>query len=458
MLFDFIEINKKIKTPIYQQIYDNIKKAVESGSLKKGSRLPSIRKLSNDLEISKTTVESAYNQLCVEGYIKNIPQKGYFVEAELNLLKTNNSTVDYNKSNKPEKIYLYDFGSRKIEYSSGLTDWKKEVKNILNKEYLLKFYGEQQGEYILRTALEKYSFTVRGVNSTAENIVIGAGTQSLLYILCGLVGVKKIVALEKGSFIQAEQIFRDFNYSVSYYTSDDEGIDIKSLEKIKPDVVLLNPNFNVRNGMNTSINRRIELINWCKSNNCLIFEDDYNGELRYNTRPVHCIQSYDTDNTVYIGSFSKLLLPAVRIGYMVLPPKLYEMYKKRALNYNQTSSKTEQLALSEYINHGLLEKHLRKLRRLYSEKSKTMLEQLKKIFGNEITFVFNETALSILVKHKQKINKETLYDECEKNQIKINKSRGEEFDYILSFSGISKEQIPQALKALKKITDNAKER
>lgn len=455
MIFDFIEIDKNLKTPIYQQLYDNIKSAIECGGLKKDSKLPSIRKLSSDLEVSKTTIENAYNQLCIEGYIKNIPQKGYYVEADINLISVNKVNYSTKSEENTKKIYKYDFGSRKIDYSSTLTDWKKAVKNILNKEYLLKSYGEHQGEYVLRKALEKYSFSVRGVNSTAENIVIGAGTQSLLYILCGLIGINKTIALEKGAFIHAEQIFKDFGYKVEYYISDDSGIDINSLSKIKPDILLINPNFNIINGMNTTINRRIELINWCKENNCLIIEDDYNGELRYITRPVHCIQSFDIDNTVYIGSFSKILLPSVRIGYMVLPEKLNKLYSKRLSNYNQTSSKTEQLALSEYINQGLLEKHLRKLRRQYAEKSKIMISAINNIFKDRIYWVFNETALNIMIKYKSELDTSKLYELCESNQININKSNSEGFDFILSFSGIADEQIENGLKELNKLIETS---
>ncbi len=451
MIFDFIEINKDLKTPIYQQLYDSIKSAIECGGLKKDSKLPSIRKLSSDLEVSKTTVENAYNQLCVEGYIKNKPQKGYYVEADINLISINKTNPILKSEKKIQKMYKYDFGSRKIDYSLTLLDWKRTVKNILNKEYLLKSYGEHQGEFVLRKSLEKYSFSVRGVNSTAENIVIGAGTQSLLYILCGLIDIKKTIALEKGAFIQAEQIFKDFGYKIFYYNSDDSGIEINSLKKINPDIVLINPNFNIINGMNTTINRRIELINWCKENNCLIIEDDYNGELRYITRPVHCIQSFDIDNTVYIGSFSKILLPSVRIGYMVMPEKLIKLYSKRLSNYNQTASKTEQLALSEYINQGLLEKHLRKLRRQYAEKSKIMVTALNKIFKDKIYSVLNETALNIMIKYNERFDKAKLYELCEERQINIIKSNSENFDFILSFSGIDDENIESGLKELKKI-------
>lgn len=448
MIYDFICIDKNCKKPVYLQIYENVKTAIENGSLKKDSRLPSIRKLSADLNISKTTVENAYNQLCVEGYIKNYPQKGYFVEAQLNIVKRKSPQINSSSAETAVKKYAYDFGSRSIENSSSIAEWKKAVKNILNKDYLLHSYGEPQGEPALRDALEKYSFSVRGVNASAENIVIGGGTQPLLYILCGLLGTGKTAAVDKGMYVQAEQVFRDFGYTISYFDSDRYGIDLNSLKKIHPDLLLMNPNFNAKNGSNTAIGRRIELINYCKKENCLILEDDYNGELRYNTRPVPCIQSYDNENTVYIGSFSKLLLPAVRMSYMVLPPALGAKYKERSVNYNQTASKTEQLALAEYILQGKLEKHLRKLRRMYADKSRVTLQSITNIFGKTTKTLFNETALYVSVATGHIKNKEHFLCLCGENGIRIMKSENPEYEFTLSFSGISADKIEEGIQKI----------
>lgn len=458
MITDFLQIDKSDKAPIYQQIYNKITQSIESGGLTKGSKLPSIRKLSKELNISKTTVESAYNQLSAGGYIKNIPQRGYFVEADLGIIGKKNETRNLSNTTSKKKIYKYDFSTKNVDYGTNLTEWKKEIKNILNKEYLLKSYGDPQGEYALRTALQRYAFTVRGVHCSADNIVIGAGTQTLLYILCGLIGVKKRVLLEKGSFVQAEQVFRDFGCEIYYYKCDYDGIDLQYIDKYKPDIVMLNPNFNTESGTSTSINRRMELIMKCSETGTMIFEDDYNGELRYSSIPTHCIQSYDCENTVYIGSFSKIMLPSVRIGYMVLPEKLLVNFNKRISSYNQTSSKTEQLALSEYISKGLLEKRLRKLRRIYAEKSKITLDALNKLFKNEISYVFSETSLSVYIKHKTPIDKDMLFKECEINSVRINESPFEKFDYIISFGGIETEQIPDGVKALKNSAEKAKRR
>lgn len=448
MIYDFIDIHKTGRNPVYLQIYENVKTAIENGSLKKDSRLPSIRKLSSDLQISKTTVENAYNQLCVEGYIKNYPQKGYFVEAQLNIVKKYPPRINRALTETSVKKYEYDFGSRSIENSSSITEWKKAVKNILNKDYLLHSYGEPQGESALRDALEKYSFSVRGVNAGAENIVIGGGTQPLLYILCGLLGTGKTAAVDKGMYVQAEQVFRDFGYRIFYFDSDRYGIDLNSLKEIHPDLLLINPNFNAKNGSNTAIGRRIELIDYCKKESCLILEDDYNGELRYNTRPVPCIQSYDNENTVYIGSFSKLLLPSVRMSYMVLPPALCVKYKERSANYNQTASKTEQLALAEYILQGKLEKHLRKLRRIYADKSRITLQSIASVFGRTARTLFNETALYVSVATGRVKNKKDFLALCSENGIRIMKSEHADYEFTLSFSGITADKIEEGVQKI----------
>lgn len=389
MISDFIIINSEDNTPIYIQIYNAVKKAIEHGQIKENEKLPSVRKLCGDLGVSKTTVESAYNQLCAEGYIISKPQKGYFAEKGIYIKK--NTTKEINKKKEATNIYKYDFSGKGIDNDcSNIREWKKYVKEILNKDYLLNSYSENQGEAQLRKAIERYAFGVRGVVTNYDSIVIGSGSQTLIYILCGMLGINKTVAIEKNTYPQAEQVFKDFNYNIKYTDNDEKGVSIRSLEKIKPDILLINPNTSNKKNTAMPIKRKIEIINWAKENKCLIIEDDYNGELRYKTHPSACIQSYGEDCTVYIGSFSKILLPSVRISYMALPENLLKGYQRVKENYNQTTSKTEQLALAKYISDGKLEKHLRKARRYYNSKSDIMLDSIKKYYSN---YLFNETSM-----------------------------------------------------------------
>ena len=448
MLNDFIIIDKKEKAPLYRQIYLSVRRSIENGSLKKGTKMPSIRRLSEDLSVSKTTVTGAYEQLCVEGYIKNVPQSGYYVEAEFNRKPKSFESENSGKSEQ-NRFYEYDFSGKSIdEKIINLTEWKKCVKDVLNQNYLLTSYGDEQGERTLRRALQKYGLGTRSVNTVTENIIVGAGTQPLLYLLCTILGRNKKIAMADSSYIQSELVFKSFGYDIEYFENDKFGVTVDSLDKIKPDLILINPNFTNESGTNMPVNRRLEIIEWAKNNNALIIEDDYNGELRYITHPMPCVQNYDSENTVYLGSFSKVLLPSVRISYMVLPDKCMTAYNKIKRITNQTASKAEQLALAKYIESGKIDAHLRKARRIYLEKSKVILDSIKKQFGNSAKIVFNETSLYISIFVSGDVNRKVVDEKLKKLSVGIMPYKTENNEFGLSFSGIPQEKITRGIEIL----------
>lgn len=448
MLNDFIIIDKNEKAPLYRQIYLSVRRSIENGSLKKGTKMPSIRRLSEDLSVSKTTVTGAYEQLCVEGYIKNIPQSGYYVEAEFNRKPKSFESESSDKSEQ-NRFYEYDFSGKSIdEKIINLTEWKKCVKDVLNQNYLLTSYGDEQGERTLRRALQKYGLGTRSVNTVTENIIVGAGTQPLLYLLCTILGRNKKIAMADSSYIQSELVFKSFGYDIEYFENDKFGVTVDSLDKIKPDLILINPNFTNESGTNMPVNRRLEIIEWAKNNNALIIEDDYNGELRYITHPMPCVQNYDSENTVYLGSFSKVLLPSVRISYMVLPDKCMSAYNKIKRITNQTASKAEQLALAKYIESGKIDAHLRKARRIYLEKSKVILDSIKKQFGNSAKNVFNETSLYISIFVSCDVNRKAVDEKLKKLSVGIMPYKTENNEFGLSFSGIPQEKITRGIEIL----------
>lgn len=444
MLCDFIITDKNSKQPLYRQIYLSVRHSVENGSLKKGTKLPSIRRLSSDLSVSKTTVNAAYEQLCAEGYIKNKPQSGFFVEAQFDskpkAVENSNADLSINK-----KHFVYDFSGKSIdEKIINISEWKKYVKDVLNQNYLLTSYGEPQGEMILREALQKYSLGTRSVNTVTKNIVVGAGTQPLLNILCSLIGINKTVAMAESGYVQSEFIFKSYGYKIQKFKSDKNGVTIDSLEKIKPDIVLVNPNFTDCSGNNMPVTRRLELIDWANKNNAYIIEDDYNGELRYSTHPMPCVQNYGSKNTVYLGSFSKVLLPSVRIGYMALPDSLSKKYSEISRYTNQTASKAEQIALAKYINNGKIDVHLRKARRVYLEKSKIMLENISSILKTN-EYIFNETSLYVTLLLKDNTNTEQIKKQLEKHSVSCMQET-QNNRISLSFSGISSDKIESGIK------------
>lgn len=446
MLYDFIIADKGVKKPMYRQIYMSVRKAIENGNLKKGSKLPSIRKLSADKGISKTTVQSAYDQLCAEGYIVNKPQSGYFVAAAFEKIpKAADSMRTHEKQNR---YFEYDFSGKSIDENIiDLAEWKKNIKDIINRNYLLTSYGDAQGEEALRIALQKYALGTRSVNAQVSNIVVGAGTQAILYLLCSLIGFGKRIAMEKSSFVQSEWVFKSFDYDIVYFDCDAYGATIDSLKELSPDIILINPNFTGLRGDNMPVTRRLEMIEWAQENRALIIEDDYNGELRYSTLPMPCVQNYDTENTVYIGSFSKVLLPSVRISYTVLPEQLMKRYNSAKRLMNQTASKTEQLALAKYIESGKIEVHLRKARRVYLEKSRVLQESLNKYFP-EAERDFNETSLYLTLKPPFEVDRENIDRDLAAHSVRLmTDSKGDNV-FALSFSGIAQEKLDNGVKLI----------
>ncbi len=445
MIYDTLHNNQN-NEPKYRCLYLDIKLAIEKGSLKKGDKIPSIRKLCEELNLSKTTVEMAYNQLCSDGYIHSVPQSGFLVEANFEALEKNTISTSQNISNFAKSHFEYDFGSKTVDYID-ISVWKKYLKDILNKPYLLSSYGDACGEFALRKALQRYLFDVRGVNTNYNNIVIGAGMQVLLYLLCGPLKIGNKIAIEKGAYPQAEQIFNDFGINVVYAECDSYGITPASLEKLNVDLVLINPNYSANSCKIMPIQRRVDIINICKKRNILIIEDDFNGELRYTSHPMSALQSYGNDVTIYLGSFSKLLLPSVRIGYMVLPNCLKDRLTLINDKYNQTASKLEQLALATFISDGKLETHLRRLRKLYHDKSNILINCIKEYFPNDTQFILNETALCVGIYIKD-MSAPQIYKTLQNNSINTIRTTFGKYNLVVGFSGIEIDKIDSGIKKI----------
>ncbi len=453
MTYDYLMLNTDSVTPLYQQLYLAIKSAIEAGHLAKGDKLPSIRKLSQDLKLSCTTVESAYQQLCVEGYICPRPQRGYFVLASLRKDAERQNPPLVSAQPESEARIRYNFGSDCVDSENiDIKIWRRHIRDVLNRQEVIASYGEHQGEQVLREALSAYSYGVRGVIALPEQIVIGAGTQPLLSILCGLLnGHGSPVAMEEPGFLQAEQVFADCGVEVLHLLADDGGISMEALKACGAKLLFISPSNRVQTGASLPMSRRFELLNWAKESGGIIIEDDYNGELRYKARPIPAMQGMDTSRSVvYIGSFSKLLLPSVRIGYMALPPALMERYRARANRYNQTASKIEQLALSSYVKSGQLERQLRRLRKLYAAKSAALITALKNAFGNKIDILLQETPLCLMLTVKTEKSARELCALSEQNGVRIMPIEDSgQTKIMLGFAGIPLGDIDAAVDCLK---------
>lgn len=430
----------------YTTLYHTILEDILNGKYKYKQRLPSIREMEHITGYSRTTVESAYQQLLVEGYIVSVNKVGYFVDVDV---KEKQEIEEY-KAHKVEEIIerpTYDFTGTSVDPNSfDMEIWKKYMKiPLLHKESLYE-YGDQQGEVSLRQVLSQYAYAYRGVVSDYRQMTIGSGFQSLLYIICGLFKDVKRVGIPQSGFQYAQMVFNDFNIEVILLEEDDEGITIEALKKANVGLLYLNTSSSGRLAKPLSISRRLEIIDYIKLHPMYIIEDDHNGELRYQAKPVPAMQPQDRHHIIYIGSFSKLLIPSIRLAYMVLPEEILELYLKKKQGYHQTVSRFEQLTLEKYIEEGQLVRQLKRLRRLYRKKSDLMIEEIKQQLPID-HMLLEETALRIRVFLKNPLNIIQFEKACKQHQLALTILNEKEL--LLSFSGIPIDKIKEGIQIIK---------
>lgn len=378
-------LNDALPIPLYMQLYQYIRDAVLAGHIPPGEKLPSLRALSKSLALSLSTIASAYNQLSVEGYITSHPQSGYYV----NSIPSDSSRAGFVRNEVPFSPYFpreealqgHLIPSSQTSLATpyydpacfDFTKWKKCVNRVFNyNSHALFLEGNPRGEEALRREISKYVYQARGVLCTADQIVIGAGTQQLINLLCIILHRLDIdhVSFEDPGYQPVQSIFKDRDFKMTNVPVDKDGIQIERLPVNIRSTVYVSPSNQFPTGSVMPIGRRYALLDWAARNDSIIIEDDYNSELRYFSRPVPSLQGLDkSGRVVYLGSFSSTLFPSVKISYMVLPTAAMGRLFEEALgDYTQTCSKAEQLTLALYMEQGFYQTDLKKLRKLYGYK------------------------------------------------------------------------------------------
>lgn len=406
-----LELNNNSSTPLYMQLYQSIKSDITTGSIKAGERLPSLRSLSQSLGISITTVQLAYNQLLVEGYTVSRPQSGYYVSQTFHAGAGVASSADISIAknfleDKDESPYIHD--SCCFDFNK----WKKCSSAVFN-QYAdrLLYESDPQGEKILRSEISKYLYSSRGVKCSPKQIVIGAGTQQITGQLCRILDKLEIshVSLESPGYLPVQNMFRDNGFAISHIPVHKDGIDISRLPVNISSAVYVSPSNQFPTGAVMPAGRRYQLLEWAKTNDSIIIEDDYDSELRYFGKPVPALQSLDsTDSVVYLGSFSSTLFPAIKISYMVLPPAIIGIFDQIRGRYTQTCSKAEQLTLALFMEKGFYSTGIKKLRNLYSQKLQASLLALSRYGHGKVKAVDTQSGINLILRIRSSKNAEEL--------------------------------------------------
>ncbi len=378
---------------LYEQIYEYIADEIREGKLLAGEKLPSTRSLADYLQVARSTVELAYDQLQSEGYIESVPCRGYFICRVEELYRFGKAGGSGTKERKEqegkerrspagaEKRFDIDFSPNAIDMNLfPFGTWRKITRDILSGDRKELFaLGEPRGDLELRRTVCRYLHASRGVNASPEQIIVGAGNDYLLLLLQYILGRQITAAFENPSYRRAFRIFSSFAERTVIVPSDESGIRADGLLAAGADVAYVMPSRQFPTGTVMPIGRRTELLRWASAApGRYLVEDDYDSEFRYRGKPIPSLQSSDTaGRVIYIGTFSKSVAPAIRISFMVLPEGLLEAYEKNCGFFSSTVSRIDQSILNEFILSGAFERHLNRMRKAYREKHDLLLECLQ---------------------------------------------------------------------------------
>ncbi len=456
--------SQKGSLPMYDYLYRCIKNDILSNNLKSNEKLPSKRTLAKNLNISVITVENAYAQLLVEGYIYSIEKKGYYVsdiyKVNTDIISPNNKTAEEKKENLSIN-YFADFQTNTISHENfPFTSWSKTIRSILSKkrESLLNT-SPINGVSELRNEIARHLYHFRGMNISPEHIIIGAGTEYLYGLLIQLLGRENIFAVEDPGYSKISKIYQSNLVKCRFIELDKNGLSLSALKKSDANIIHISPSHHFPTGIVTPVKRRQELLKWAMiSNRRYIIEDDYDCEFRFSGKPIPTIKSIDTDEKViYINTFSKTLAPSFRISYMALPHRLMEKFNSELGFYSCTVSAIEQYTLAEFISSGFFEKHINRMRTFYRGVRNQIINEIKASSNYKKVKIEEENSgLHFLLNVKTKLTDKELIEKTKKKGIKISclskyyvkKENCRQRTLIVNYSGISKNKASEAAKRL----------
>ena len=409
--------------PIFRQIYDGLRGAILEGRLRPGQRIPSTRSLAADLGVSRLPVLSAYEQLLHEGYLVGRTGSGTFVTSHIPdyLLRSRATAGGRQKAsaqpgggvreravlNRPTPtrwslpVVPFQIGLPALDLFPHAA-WAKLVARQLRAETPEQLaYGDPAGLRALRVAVAEHLRTSRAVRCVADQILIVPGSQAALRLVATtLLEPNDRVAIEEPGYFGVHRALRAAAVQLVPVSVDAEGLNVAALERRGTNIraVYVTPSHQYPLGMTMSASRRLALLDWAARNEAWILEDDYDSEFRYISRPVGALQGMDAhDRVIYIGTFSKALFPAARVGYMVVPAPLWTRFLESRFAFDIFTPTIYQRALAEFLESGQFARHLRRMRSAYTERRDALLRGLERHCGDLVEVYNSDAGLHVTV-------------------------------------------------------------
>jgi GntR family transcriptional regulator/MocR family aminotransferase len=427
MAFEMIQLDRTAREPLHQQLYRQIRDELVSGNFSdNSSRLPSSRELAADLRVSRPTVRLAFSKLHAEGYLQSKAGSGTFVAAPLP-----ETFLSVPKSNAPPQIQRpphisdrvkkipdkrvgkqFDLGAMDAGVGISLVPgipavdefpidiWERLRAQVLLKKgtHLLR-HASSRGDADLRKAIAAYLCDFRGARCHPDQIVIVGGMQQAMLISAlALLNPGDPVWIEDPGFHQARRVFILAGATVVPKPLDDEGIVIaRSPKEGPPKIIHVTPSHQYPLGMTMSFERRTALLDFARAHDAFVFEDDFYAEFRFTGPPLPCLQGIDdSSRVIYAGTMSKILYPSLRLGYIVAPETLADSLVKTRSTMDQHSSAIDQATLARFVTEGFFLSHLKRMRKVYSERRDFFINQFNDLLGDRFTLQVPEAGLNVV--------------------------------------------------------------
>lgn len=435
----------KKEKPLYEYLYSFIKEDILNGNIKPDEKLPSKRSLARQLKVSLITVETAYNQLSVEGYIRSVEKKGYFVE--------NIAFSPYKKEDGEKYSLIIEKENKNIDFPYGI--WNRLSRKIIGKDNISDV--PYNGDINLRIAIASHLKAFHNLNVNPDSIFIGSGSEYLYSVLINYFGRKSIFAIEDPGHLSMARIYEINDVKLKYIPLDNEGISVRELNRMKADVIHISPAHHFPTGITMPLKRRMELLNYAKNNNSFIIEDDYDSEFRFNSRPIPPIYALDgSGHTIYMNTFTFTLGKNIRIAYMVLPDSILEDFVDKMSFMHNSVSILEQKVLSQFIYEGHFERHISKMRKKYRLIHDELLNKLKPLIRKyKLKVIEADSGLHFIIRHSFDISDKELETKIKSMNLKIHTLSHYYHNYIdtkqIIVSYLNIEDIDEYLSSLNKL-------
>ena len=482
-ILPIMAVDRKAPKPLYRQIYDSYRTAIVDGSLRPGQRIPSTRVLASELGVSRFPVLNAYSQLLAEGYFESRVGAGTVVSSSL----PDQFTASKPTSARFEAIYS---GPRpvarrssalpRLESSPWLLGWgafgvgqvafdqfplhvwsNLVARRCRNMDARSFHYGEHMGSRALRETIASYLRTARSLHCEAEQIMVVGGSQQALEISARvLLDPESRVWVEEPGYALARDAFALTGCHLVPVPVDLEGLDVATGIKRcrKARAAFVTPSHQFPLGVTMSASRRLQLLDWSQNAGSWIIEDDYDSEYRYESLPIAALQGLDANSRViYIGTFSKVLFPSLRLGYVVIPPDLVDSFRKirRAMDLGPPTFYQEVLA--DFISEGHFARHIRRMRVLYHERRTALVDNISKELGSMVEVLGSEAGMHLAVTLPNRYHDLEIAERAARQNLWIwplSRSYLGEVSrpgFILGFGSASVAEIPRAVRKLRNL-------